>query len=188
MRPADVLEFWFGTADVRAQIASDPRWFGKDPAFDAQVRERFGALIEDACAGRLAAEVPEQALACLIVLDQFTRNVWRDTARAFEGDALALALARRIVDAGWDRGFGAVQRWFCYLPFEHSESLADQDEALRLFEGLRDDPVAGGAYEWAVRHRDVIRRFGRFPHRNGILGRASTDDELEFLRQPGSRF
>ncbi len=190
MRAAEVLEFWFGSPRADASVALDPRWFGKDAAFDAEIRSRFGTLIADACAGRLDgwSDAPETALACVIVLDQFTRNAGRDTPQAFAGDARALALARHIVASGWDLGYGAVQRWFCYLPFEHSESLADQDTSVRLFGLLRDDPVAGGAYEWAVRHRDVIQRFGRFPHRNAILGRASTADEAEFLTQPGSRF
>ena len=190
MHAHEVLDFWFGSPRADASVAIDPRWFGKDPAFDAQIRDRFGGLIDDACAGRLVAwaDAPDSALASLIVLDQFTRNAARDTPKAFAGDDRALALARRIVSAGWDLGYGAVQRWFCYLPFEHSEVLADQDESLRLFGALRDDPVAGGAYEWAVRHHEVIRRFGRFPHRNAILGRVSTDAERAFLAQPGSRF
>ncbi|HQN14500.1 MAG TPA: DUF924 family protein [Quisquiliibacterium sp.] len=190
MRAAEVLDFWFGSPRADASVALDPRWFGKDAAFDAEIRSRFGTLIADACAGRLDgwSDAPETALACVIVLDQFTRNAGRDTPQAFAGDARALALARHIVASGWDLGYGAVQRWFCYLPFEHSESLTDQDESVRLFGLLRDDPVAAGAYEWAVRHREVIVRFGRFPHRNAILGRASTADESEFLKQPGSRF
>jgi uncharacterized protein (DUF924 family) len=106
----------------------------------------------------------------------------------FAGDAKALATARRIVAEAWDRDYDSLRRWFCYLPFEHSESLDDQRESLRLFGQLRDDPLAGGAWPWAVRHHEVIERFGRYPHRNAILGRPSTAEEEAFLREPGSRF
>ncbi|NLD68092.1 MAG: DUF924 domain-containing protein [Limnobacter sp.] len=170
--------------------APRPQWFVKDPAFDREIEARFGPLIEKALAGDCAhwPGGPRPALALVIVLDQFTRNVFRETPRAFAGDPLALAAARRIVAEGWDRELVPMERWFCYLPFEHSEALADQQESLRLFGQLRDDPQAGGAFQWAQSHHDVIERFGRFPHRNEILGRESTPEEIEFLRQPGSRF
>ena len=188
--PAEVLEFWFGPSD--APDAGKPRkaWFTKDEAFDAQVRARFGALIASAMRGELDhwLDAPDSALAYLILLDQFTRNAFRGTASSFAGDARALAAARRIVERGWDLAMTPAHRWFSYLPFEHSERIEDQRESLRLFGLLRDDPVAGGAYEWAVRHFEVIERFGRYPHRNAILGRPSTPAELEFLAQPGSSF
>ena len=180
-----VLDFWFGDMS-----APRPQWFVKDPAFDREIEARFGPLIEKALAGDCAHWLggPRPALALVIVLDQFTRNVFRETPRAFAGDPLALAAARRIVAEGWDRELVPMERWFCYMPFEHSEALADQQESLRLFGQLRDDPQAGGAFQWAQSHHDVIERFGRFPHRNEILGRESTPEEIEFLRQPGSRF
>ncbi|MGD9942962.1 MAG: DUF924 family protein [Burkholderiaceae bacterium] len=186
----DVLEFWFGGADGRRHGQVRPEWFTKDPAFDRLIADRFGVLIDEALAGRLAhwAGSPQDALALIIVLDQFTRNVFRDTPRMFAGDPLALALARRLVADGQDTALTPLQRWFCYLPFEHSEELAMQHESLRLFGMLRSDPLAGGAFDWAQRHYDVIERFGRFPHRNAILGRSSTPEELAFLDQPGSRF
>lgn len=186
----EVLEFWFGTAGGTGHGQPRREWFAKNEAFDRQIRERFRAQIEAALAGRLAdwAGNPQGALALVIVLDQFTRNSFRDTPRMFAGDAQALDLARRIVAQGWDASLPPLQRWFCYLPFEHAEDLAMQRESLRLFGLLRDDPGAGGALEWAQRHYDVIERFGRFPHRNEILGRASTPAEIEFLNQPGSRF
>jgi uncharacterized protein (DUF924 family) len=121
------------------------------------------------------------ALALVILLDQFPRNLFRDTARAFEGDALARAAARSIVDRGWDRALSPDERTFVYLPFEHSESLDDQELSLRLFEGNEN-------FEWARRHWDIIKRFGRFPHRNAMLGRASTPEEIAFLKTPGSGF
>jgi len=187
---ADVLAFWFGTRDDETCGQARREWFVKDPAFDARISGRFGSLIEEALGGGLQAwrTTPEGALARIIVLDQFTRNVFRGSARMFAGDALALEAARGLVDAGRDRELAALQRVFCYLPFEHAENLADQERAVLLFETLRDDPHAGGMLEWASRHRDVIRRFGRFPHRNAILGRASSAAEIEFLKQPGSSF
>jgi uncharacterized protein (DUF924 family) len=188
--PADVLDFWFGPPGSADRGRARDAWFVKDDRFDAAIRERFGAAIESALSGGLDdwARSPDSSLALVIVLDQFTRNVFRGTPRSFAGDPLALAVARGIVGRGWDAGLPPVWRSFVYLPFEHSEDLSDQREALRLFGVLRADPDAGGAYEWALRHHDVVARFGRFPHRNEILGRASTPEEIEFLKQPGSRF
>lgn len=188
--PDEVLAFWFGDAGAGAPHRARTEWFGKAPAFDAAIRSGFGALIERALAGgcddwgRGAATAP----ALILVLDQFTRNAFRDTARMFAGDAAALATARRVVSEGWDRHYAASWRWFCYMPFQHSESLSDQEESLRLFGALRDDPLAGGAWPWARRHHEIIARFGRFPHRNELLGRASTPEERAFLREPGSSF
>lgn len=187
---AEVLEFWFGAPGSPEASGARKQWFVKDAAFDATIAARFGATIEAALAGELDhwASSPESALALVIVLDQFTRNVFRDTPRAFAGDARALALARDLVDRGWDKQLAALRRAFVYLPFEHSEQIVDQCESLRLFETLRDDPSAGGMLEYAVKHYEIVERFGRFPHRNAILGRESTPQEVEFLRQPGSRF
>jgi uncharacterized protein (DUF924 family) len=188
--PGEVLDFWFGAPGSPEHGRVRDAWFRKDADFDASIRERFGDAIETALAGGLQdwAQAPGSALALVLVLDQFTRNVFRGSPRSFAGDTRALALARAIVARGWDAGLAPVRRWFVYLPFEHSEALADQRESLRLFATLRDDPQAGSAWEWAVRHHDVVARFGRFPHRNEILGRPSTPEETEFLRQPGSRF
>ena len=130
-------------------------------------------------------------LARILLLDQFTRNIFRDTPRAFAGDAQALALAATLVAAGRDKNLAPCQRWFAYLPFEHSESLLDQERAVALFAGLRremQNETFDGAYDYALRHREVITLFGRFPHRNAILGRTSTAEEIEFLKQPGSSF
>lgn len=180
-----VLGFWFGEHQETRR-----EWFVKDARFDREIAERFGPLLESALAGACEDWIvaPRPALAYVVLLDQFTRNAFRDTPRAFAGDASALAAARLIVASGWDRELAPLQRWFCYLPFEHSEDVRDQRESLRLFGALREDPQAGGAWEWAQRHHDVIVRFGRFPHRNAILGRESTAAELAFLGQPGSRF
>ncbi len=195
-RAREVLEFWFdpgigaGVAGCGGEARARPEWFVKDRAFDLRIAERFGTLITAALAGDCAhwLAAARSALACVIVLDQFTRNVYRDTPRAFAGDEQALGAARGMVAADWDRQLAPLERWFCYLPFEHSENLADQRESLRLFGSLRDDPLAGGSWEWALRHHEVIARYGRFPHRNAILGRESTARERAFLEQPGSSF
>jgi uncharacterized protein (DUF924 family) len=189
-RIAAVLDFWFGEAGSQDDGRARAAWFRKDAAFDDTIRERFGGLIDEASAGALDgwAAVPEGALALLIVCDQFSRNLFRGEARSFALDPRALAVSRRIVAAGQDRLLVPVRRAFVYLPFEHSESLDDQRESVRLFATLTGDPEAGQYHEWAVKHLRVIERFGRFPHRNEILGRPSTAEETDFLAQPGSRF
>lgn len=192
MTAQEVLDFWFGAPG--SLDAGKPRreWFVKQDAFDALVRARFGATIEQALAGGLREwddEGPQGALARIIVLDQFTRNAHRDTPTAFAGDALALAAARRLVDSGADRQLPPLQRAFVYMPFEHAEDAYMQERAVELFGVLAaEQPGFDEMLDYAHRHRGVIARFGRFPHRNAILGRASTPEETEFLRQPGSRF
>ena len=190
----EVLAFWFGPPDDPGHAQSRPQWFAKDAAFDALVAQRFGALIEQALVGAIddwaaAPLAPLPALARVLVLDQFTRNAFRGSARAFAGDAAALQTARALVASGLDRQLSGVQRQFAYLPFEHAEDLAHQRTALQLFEQLgRDEPALAGLAEWARRHHDIVARFGRFPHRNAALGRASSAEEAEFLKQPGSAF
>lgn len=183
-----VLDFWFGRPPT---TTPRPEWFRKDPAFDATIRERFGPALAQALSGGLADwdGTREGALARVVVLDQFTRNAFRDTPRAFAGDASALAAAQALVARGDDRRLSALQRWFAYLPFEHAEDLAMQHESLRLFGALADEsPALADALVWARKHHDVIVRFGRYPHRNAVLGRVSTPEELDFLREPGSSF
>ncbi len=189
MDPRTVLDFWFGTEGSPASGTVRDLWFTKSEATDAEIRERFGATIDAALQGQLDhwALSADGTLALILVLDQFTRNVFRDTPRAFAGDAAALGYARHLVYSGADQHYGTLQRWFIYMPFEHSESLVDQYESVRLFAALADDGE-GAPLDWARKHFDVIRRFGRFPHRNAILGRASTPEETEFLSRPGSRF
>ena len=186
-----VMDFWFGRHGDRSRDTPRRQWFEKSDAFDEVIRDRFGTLIPRAIAGELQgwATDPEGAVAQILVLDQFTRNAYRGTAHAFAGDARALAAARDLVNAGTDRSLPGVQRQFVYMPFEHAEDLGAQDEALRLFAQLeRDAPEVGELLVWAQRHRDIIARFGRFPHRNAALGRSSTPEEIEFLKQPGSGF
>ncbi len=186
-----VLDFWFGPPDDPGYAGPREAWFRKDDAFDAEIVRRFGALIEQAHAGGLAswASEPLPALAQVIVLDQFTRNLHRGSGRAFAGDARALAAARAMLAAGHDRALTGVQRQFVYMPYEHAEDLAAQRESLRLFAQLgRDEPALAGLLEWAQRHHDIVERFGRFPHRNAMLMRASTAEEAAFLLTPGSSF
>jgi uncharacterized protein (DUF924 family) len=187
---AEVLEFWFGAPESPEFGRPRAAWFVKSAAFDALIRDRFLATHEAAAAGTLDAwgARPLGALALVVALDQFPRNLFRGDPRAFATDARALALAREIVARGHDAALLPVQRWFAYLPFEHAEDLAAQRESLRLFERIANETGGDGTFTYAMRHYAVIARFGRFPHRNAILGRASTPDELEFLRQPGSSF
>jgi len=188
----DIHEYWFGPLDAAgmARPAQHELWFGASGAVDADLRQRFGALVERALAGALQAWAGDEAglVALVLLLDQFTRNIFRGTPRAFAGDPQALALAREAVATGRHRRLPAIHRVFLYLPLEHCEDLAVQDECLRLFEEL--EQVAGsesvaGFRRYAVAHREVIAQFGRFPHRNAILGRNSTPAELEYLAHHG---
>lgn len=185
---AEVLDFWFGAAPTLAQRRRF--WFGKDPATDAEIRARFAATCRAALAGDLDdwLDAPDTALALVVALDQFPRNMHRDTPAAFAADARALARARVALERGHDRRLAPLQRLFLYLPFEHSEDLADQRRSVRLFAELDREEGLSDVFDYALRHYCVIARFGRFPHRNAILGRASTAAERAFLKLPGSRF
>jgi uncharacterized protein (DUF924 family) len=186
-----VLDFWFGTPQQPHHLQPRPEWFRKDAAFDAAIRDGFGTQIEAALRGDLDGWLarPLAAVAYILLLDQFTRNAFRDQPGMYAGDARALAAARQLVAAGTDRQLPALMRQFVYLPFEHSEQRADQDESVRLFGALAaDDPRLADLPVWAEKHRVIVARFGRFPHRNAILGRASTPEEAAFLQQPGSGF
>ena len=176
-----VLAFWFGSgADYGIP---QKRWFEKDAAFDAEVRRLFLAAYETLARSGDWLDTAGGCLARIIVLDQFPRNMFRGTPRAFATDSLALSAARQAIERGYDRDWLRVEKIFAYLPFEHSESLADQERACELMRPLGDEQ-----YDYALRHKAIIERFGRFPHRNAILGRPSTDDEIAFLQGPGSRF
>ncbi|MDY6784404.1 MAG: DUF924 family protein [Cyanobacteriota bacterium] len=191
MAPVDeVLAFWFGKPDSREYGRSRKVWFAKDPEFDEAVRSHLFPLYQQAARGELDGwmSTPRGCLALIILLDQVPRNLFRDRPQAFATDAKALSVAETAVDNGFDREVLPVQRWFIYLPFEHSENLDHQERCLALFAHLEDDPQSAEPIDYARRHRDVIQRFGRFPHRNAILGRESTPEEVEFLKQPGSRF
>ena len=191
MTPVDVLDFWFGAPGSGEFGRPRKCWFEKKPAFDEEIRRRFLSALEDAAAGRLDgwAAQPEGLLALIILLDQFPRNLFRNQPRSFATDSQALDLARQAVKQGFDERLMPVQRVFAYLPYEHSEDLAMQDRSVTLFAGLAEGREGFGAYlDYAEKHRAVIRRFGRFPHRNAILSRVSTPEEIEYLAQPGAGF
>jgi uncharacterized protein (DUF924 family) len=173
--PDDVLTFW--------RTAGPEKWFAKNDAFDAEIKGRFLPTYEAAAAGQLAEweATPEGALALTIVLDQFPRNMFRNDARAFAADASARAVADRALARGFDRQVPARERMFFYLPLEHSENPADQERCCALFRALGDADLL----RWAELHADIIRRFGRFPHRNAVLGRKTTPAERDFLDNDG---
>jgi len=186
---AEVLDFWFGAADSPERGRPRKAWFRKSLEFDDEVRRRFMSTWEAAADGGLDRwnQTPFAALALVIALDQFPRNMFRDSARAFSSDALALGAAKAVVERGFDRVPRPVERQFFYLPFEHAEDIAEQRRCLDLFARLEAE--SGDPWmDYPRRHHDIIARFGRFPHRNAILGRDSTTEELEFLRRPGSSF
>ena len=186
----EVLEYWFGPADGPEWGKLRRLWFGGGAAVDDEIRARFGELHERACEGEFDdwQQRPQGCLALVLVLDQFSRNLHRGTARAFGADAKALALARVAIERGWDRDLDPVQRWFFYLPFEHSENLDDQRRALALFESLPDDDNRKLGVDYARQHLEIIERFGRFPHRNEMLGRVSSPEEVKWLAAGGTRF
>ena len=177
--PSDILDFWF-SEDVKS------KWFAGGKSFDDELRQRFTTLLQKARLGELThwAENPDGALALVILLDQLSRNIHRGTPEAFAADALALETAKHAIAQGYDLRLAPEGRGFLYMPFEHSEVLADQERGVALFEALG----AAESLDYMRRHRDIIARFGRFPHRNAILGRSSTAEEIEFLKQPGSSF
>lgn len=189
-RVEEVLGFWFGRPGEEGYGEPREAWFTRDPAFDGEIRDRFSDDYERAAAGELVGwrETPGSCLALILLLDQFPRNLFRGDPQSFATDPDALSSAKNAVDQGFDRELLKVQRWFVYLPFEHSEDLEDQRRSVELFRGLGDDPESQYVTEYAVRHLEVIERFGRFPHRNEVLGRASTPEEEEFLKEPGSSF
>lgn len=196
--PESVLAFWFGSPGTAAEVAArqGKLWFGKSPANDQAVIERFAATLTAATAGQLDhwTRTPRGRLALVIVLDQFPHHIHRDQPQAFATDPPALALSLAALATGEDRLLAPVERVFLYLPLEHAESPDLQERSVSLYEQLARQAAADeralfdGYLDYARRHRDVVARFGRFPHRNAILGRPSTPDELEFLKQPGSRF
>jgi uncharacterized protein (DUF924 family) len=186
----DVLDFWFGAPGSAEHGQWRVEWFRKDPAFDRAISERFGTAIAHALAGGFgewSADAPG-ALARVLLLDQFTRNAYRGTAQAFAGDPLAREVASAALDRGHDRELSPEQRSFLYLPFEHSESAADQRRSLELLGALARETGREDLVEWARKHAVIIERFGRYPHRNAILGRESTAEELAFLAGPDSSF
>jgi uncharacterized protein (DUF924 family) len=198
MRPEDLISFWIGPLepDGCASAEHSARWWSKDPEFDAQIASRFGETVRALARGERESWRSEarSLLAYVIGLDQFTRNKYRDTPAAFASDPLALAAAQAGLQTGFDHALAVQERVFLYMPFMHSEDLVDQDRCVALFRQLAD--AADGRmrdvleynHRFAVAHRNIVAVYGRFPHRNGILGRVSTADELAFLQRPGSSF
>lgn len=176
---AEVLKFWF-------DVLGPDGWFVKDAALDARITESFLTTYEDLSLRQadLHATTAHETLAQILVLDQFPRNMFRDTPRAFATDAVALRLSKEAIASRLDRILSPTERQFLYMPFQHSEDLEDQAQSVRLYEGLGLE----GAISFARRHKDVIDQFGRFPHRNEILGRVSTPAEQAYLSTPGSGF
>ncbi len=185
-----VLGFWFGSPDDADYGKMREAWFKKDPSFDADIRRSFLAGHGRVAAGEMdhLADTAEGVLALVVTLDQFSRNMFRETPGMYATDPKALALARSGMDRGLDQQLIPVQRIFVYLPFEHSEVLADQHISVKLFEALPPISERDKGSESALRHREIIERFGRFPHRNNILGRDTTAEEIEFLKEPSSSF
>jgi uncharacterized protein (DUF924 family) len=187
----EVLDFWFTPDPGQPADAMRTAWFKKDAAFDAKIRDRFGALIDQAIGGGLPdwdQQGPAGALARILLLDQFTRNAYRGTARAFAGDQRALATAEEAVARGFDRELTPRERWFMYMPFEHAESIPAQHRSIELFAALAQEMQDDDALAWARKHAEVVFKFGRYPHRNAILGRTSTPEEEAYLRTPGAGF
>lgn len=185
-----ILDFWFGSPQLADYGKERSFWFTKKPEFDRDLSDRFLSTYEQAATGELDGweDSPRSCLALLLLLDQFPRNMFRGMPKSFATDAKALAVANKAIAKGFDQCLLPVQRWFMYLPFEHSENIADQQRCVDLFATLKDDPDSAATIDYALRHKSVIERFGRFPHRNKILGRETTLQEAEFLKQPGSSF
>lgn len=178
----DILEFWFGTTDLAAEIARRDEWFKATAEFDAALVRDFSDIQAGASRGELdhLVDDPRECLALILALDQLPRNIHRGTPLGYASDAKARDVAALALGRGHDRGFSHFPRVFSYLPFEHSEDLADQDRSVELFSALGE----GRSTDAAVAHRDAIRRFGRFPHRNAVLGRRNTPEEDEYLKDP----
>ncbi|KAI9028768.1 hypothetical protein DFJ74DRAFT_603727 [Hyaloraphidium curvatum] len=185
--PADVLAFWF---PEQPPTKFRKEWFQKDAEFDKACAS-FVPTLDAAARGELDAwrKEPKSALALIIVADQFPRNVYRGTAKAFATDPLALSVAREVVEKGWMKELVPYERWFVLLPFEHSENIKDQDESVRLATDLvADHAESAPALRFAEQHREVIAKFGRFPHRNDALGRKWTDEERKYIAEGGHAF
>lgn len=195
---SSILNYWFGEQadDVMTARTQAPLWWKKSAQVDAEIKSRFGEDVVRAGAGALDdwAQEPRGRLALILLCDQFTRHIYRDTPQAFSLDYRAQAWTREGLAQKADQALRPIERVFFYLPLEHSEAIADQEQAVRLFESLKAgvspdaQAVFDGFLDYAIRHRDIIARFGRFPHRNAALGRRSTEQEIDFLKQPGSSF
>ena len=185
-----ILEYWFGNKNKADYGKPKKIWFSKDSKVDEEIKQQFSIDYELAKQGVLETwkNEPRSCLALILLLDQVPRNIFRDQPQMYATDEKALTLAKFAVKNNFDQQLLPVERWFIYLPFEHSENLDNQCKAVALFQTLSHDPDSTITIDYAVRHFEVIRQFGRFPHRNSILGRETTPEEAEFLKQPGSSF
>jgi len=193
-----ILEFWFGQLDPSGHVSEEfsKRWWKKSDSFDKEISTRFKTLLEEAAQGKLNqwAESAPGCLALIILLDQFSRNIYRNSEKSFEQDAHALHLAKKMIESGSDKTLHPLERVFIYTPFEHAENKEAQKKCLDYFQELLNEapPKRKKEFEryldYAVRHKKIVDQFGRFPHRNEILGRTSTPEEIEFLKKPGSKF
>ena len=188
--PQEVLDFWFGREGEEGYGEFREAWFNRDPEFDREIRDRFEPVYEQAAAGRLDHWKSEarSCLALIVVLDQLPRNMYRGDARMYAADEKAREAARYAVEHAYDRELSPYGRLFMYLPFEHSEELDDQRLSVELFRGLATEMGSEDLLGYAVRHLEIVERFGRFPHRNEILGRRTTPEETTFLSGPDSSF
>lgn len=194
-QPEQILAFWFGK-DPKEPLKNSRKWWQKDELFDREIQKNFEADLKNAVAGKYDPwkESPESCLALLILLDQFSRNIFRGTPQAFAQDSTALATALKAIERGFDLELPPIQRIFFYLPLMHAEDRMVQKRCVEIFRKLLETAppqlkdAMKNSYDFAVRHSNIIERFGRFPHRNEILGRTSTPEELEFLKTPGSSF
>ena len=188
--PGEVLDFWFGREGEEGYGEFREAWFNRDPEFDREIRDRFEPVYEEAAAGRLDHWKSEarSCLALIVVLDQFPRNMYRGDARMYAAEEKAREAAWHAVEHAYDRELSPYERLFMYLPFEHSEELDDQHLSVELFRGLATEMGSEDLLGYAVRHLEIIERFGRFPHRNEILGRRTTPEETKFLSGPDSSF
>lgn len=180
-----VLDFWFNETDRE-------NWFDRSDAFDLVIRDRFADAIETARSGGFSGwrDMPQGCLAVIILIDQFSRNIYRESPLAWSADDVSLSYTRHALAQNFDAELGFDERTFLYMPLMHSETLADQDECVALFRRLAVDrgDADDVSLDFAIRHRDIVARFGRFPHRNETLGRESSAEELEFLKEPDSSF
>ena len=186
--PEAILSFWFGSGKEQGKRRA--AWFKKDAAFDDEIRSRFLDTYELAASGQLVHWLvqAQSCLALIVVLDQFPRNMFRGSPRTFAADTMARETTLYALEHGFDTTMKPVERQFIYLPLEHSEALADQQQCLMLMQALSVYPETSDLHVWAEKHLVIIERFGRFPHRNAVLGRESTLDEIEFLKLAGSGF
>ena len=194
----DIMDYWFGHGSTTKQISERQKalWWSKQDRIDKEITDRFHGMTQQVATGNLKEweHSPRGLLASILCVDQFPRNMFRNTPVAFAYDHIAIRLANRLLEMAWDQQLRIIERTFAYLPFEHSENMDDQNRSVTLYADLlqsvagEEREVIQDSYQFALKHQEIIARFGRFPHRNRILGRRSSKSETQFLQQPGSSF